>query len=135
MPNRISRLNSKLHIGRTITAMTLTVFTLSGCSYLEPYKAPIYQGNVMTTESVNLLQEGLSKNQVRELLGPPHGENPFNPNHWEYTYYLSIQDEKNQALNRHLVINFDKDGFIKNWQENKAANTLKKDNFLGFDWF
>lgn len=141
MPNLISRLNSFFAfttsaVSRPFVALILSAFILSGCSYLEPYEAPIYQGNVMTEESVKLLQEGLSKNQVRELLGPPHGEHPFNPNHWEYSYYSSIQDEKNQKLTRQLVINFDKDGYLNQWQEIEAAKPLlEDDSFLGLDWF
>lgn len=113
-----------------------SLLLVSGCSYLAPYKAPIYQGNVMTQESVKLLQEGLSKSQVRQLLGPPHGEHPFNPNHWEYTYYSSEENSKTQSLSRHLVINFDNDGFLQTWQEEPAKTPLKKDNsFLGLGWF
>lgn len=136
MPNQSKRLNVINMVRKPIIALTLSTVFLSGCSYLEPYKAPIYQGNVMTSESVKLLQEGLSKNQVRELLGPPHGEHPFNPNHWEYSYYSSDQTEKTDTLTRHLVINFDKDGYLKQWQEIEATVPLQEDDsFLGLGWF
>ena len=117
-----------------VTGLSLSMLT--GCSYLEPYKAPLVQGNVMTEESVKLLQEGLSKSQVRELLGPPLGEHPFNPNHWEYTYYSSIHDEKSKKLSRHLVLTFDKDQLLSSWQESQHNVQLKEDkSWLGLGWF
>jgi len=117
-------------------AAGLSLSLLTGCSYLEPYKAPLVQGNVMTNEAVQLLQEGLSKSQVRELLGPPLGEHPFNPNHWEYTYYSSIQDEKSKKFSRHLVLKFDKDQLLSSWQETEHNVQLKEDkSWLGLGWF
>lgn len=136
MLNSTLRLKKLTLIKQPAIALSLSVVLLSGCSYLEPYKAPIYQGNVMTEESVQLLQEGLSKAQVRQLFGPPQGAHPFNPNHWEYAYYSSLESEKTKNLTRHIVINFDKDGYLQNWQEKQPATPLKKDkSFLGLGWF
>lgn len=115
---------------------SMSLAFLSGCSYLEPYKAPLTQGNVMTTESINLLQEGLSKGQVRELLGPPIGQHPFNPNHWEYTYFTTDQNSKTEEHTRHLVLKFDNDQLLQSWKEVKHNVQLKKDDsWLGLGWF
>lgn len=117
-------------------ALSLSLITLSGCSYIEPYKAPMTQGNVMTSESVQLLQEGLTKRQVRELLGPPQGQHPFQPNHWEYVYFSTLKNEKNEALSRHLVIAFDDDQLLKSWKEQEHKVELKEDkSWLGLGWF
>ncbi len=116
-------------------SLALSVSMLSGCSYLEPYKAPLTQGNVMTQESVSLLQEGLTKGQVRELLGPPQGQNAFNPNHWEYIFYSS-NTELHAESARHLTINFDESEMLKDWQASPANIELKQDDsWLGLDWF
>lgn len=129
--------NFKTPLPRTLLiSMAISVGLLSGCSYLDPYKAPLVQGNVMTSESVNLLQEGLTKGQVRELLGPPMGENPFNPNHWEYTYYSSEKNDKTEKLSRHLIVVFDQDQLLKRWDEKPHTVELKEDDsWLGLDWF
>ncbi len=119
----------------TVTLL-LSSALLSGCSYLEPYKAPLVQGNVMTAESVDLLQEGLTKNQVRELLGPPMGQHPFNPNQWEYTYFSSEKNDKTAKLSRYLTIEFDNDQLLANWSEKENEVALKQDDsWLGLDWF
>ena len=119
-----------------VTALSLGALNLSGCSYLEPYKAPLTQGNVMTNESIKLLQTGLTKGQVRQLLGPPLGQNPFNPRHWEYLYYSSEQNSKTKEHTRYLVLKFDQDQLLESWQEKPHQVQLKKDDsFLGLGWF
>lgn len=119
-----------------ILAGTMSLSLLSGCSYLAPYKAPLTQGNVMTDESIGLLQEGLTQSQVRELLGPPMGQNPFKPLHWEYIYYSTITHIHAKTHERHLIIEFDKDKLVSSWRENKNNIALKKDSsWLGLGWF
>ncbi len=116
-------------------SLALSVCLLSGCSYLAPYKAPLTQGNVMTEESVSHIQEGLTKEQVRELIGPPQGRDPFNPNHWEYVFYSSNTTLHTDST-KHLVINFDEDGMIKDWKALPTNVTLNHDDsWLGLDWF
>lgn len=128
---------SNRHIKSKMLGLSFAISAslLSGCSFLEPYKAPLTQGNVMTEESVSHIQEGLTKGQVRELLGPPLGESPFNPNHWEYVFYSSNSTLHTDSA-RHLVINFDEDEMIKDWKNLPTSVTLKKDDsWLGLDWF
>lgn len=89
----------------------------------------------MTEESVSYIQKGLTKGQVRELLGPPLGENPFNPDHWEYVFYSSNPNLHTDSA-RHLIIDFDKDAMVKEWKAQPSSVTLKKDeSWLGLDWF
>ncbi len=114
-----------------IIALGLSATLLGGCSYFQPYKPPLTQGNVMTQEAVASLQEGLNKNQVRELLGPPQGEHPFNPNHWEYVFYSANTDTHNDSV-KHIVIQFDQDEMLKSWHIKDKTIHLKEDNrFLG----
>jgi outer membrane protein assembly factor BamE len=128
-------INRQIKIKLLGLSLALSASLLSGCSYLEPYKAPLTQGNVMTEESVSHIQEGLTKGQVRELLGPPQGKNPFNPNHWEYIFYSSNSTLHTDSA-RHLIINFDEDEMIKDWKSLPANVTLNQDDsWLGLDWF
>ncbi|QCU89963.1 outer membrane protein assembly factor BamE [Thiomicrorhabdus sediminis] len=122
-----------LFIGAFVTA---GLASLSACSYLEPYKAPTVQGNIMTPESVNLLQVGLTQGQVRELLGPPMGSNPFNPLHWEYIYYSTAETKNKKRVRKHLVLNFDQNKFLSNWKQQDLQVELKEDkSWLGLGWF
>jgi len=114
-----------------LVAAGLSIVLLTGCSYFQPYKAPLTQGNVMTQEAVASLQEGLSKKQVRELLGPPLGKDPFNPNHWEYIFY-SANTDLHAGSAKHLVVYFDQDEMLEYWKMRDKTIQLKEDNrFLG----
>lgn len=87
---------------------------LSGCSILEPYKAPLTQGTIISQENIALIQAGLTKTQARQLFGPPLGENPFNPKLWSYAYYTSDKTLHPDAVKR-LEIVFDEDDMISAW--------------------
>jgi len=50
------------------------------------YKPMIQQGNVVSQEQVNELKPGMSKRQVRFLLGTPMLADVFHANRWDYTY-------------------------------------------------
>ncbi len=139
--NRVNAQKTDQTISRTtrgggeLMVLGLTLSLLSGCSYFQPYKAPLTQGNVMTKEAVSSLQIGLDKNQVRELLGPPLGKDPFNPNNWEYIFYSKNTDLHSDS-EKHLVIHFDQDEMLGSWAMRDKTITLKQDNsFLGLGLF
>ena len=52
------------------------------------YRPTIQQGNVVTQEQVNQLEPGMTKRQVRFLLGTPMLTDIFHANRWDYTYTL-----------------------------------------------
>lgn len=108
--NRLSRLTKAFAI-----SLSLSVIMLSGCTSLTPYKAPLTQGNVMKQDAISDLQEGLNKDQVRILLGPPLARHPFKPNHWEYVFYSNNAELHSDSAKR-LSIQFDEDNLLKTWQ-------------------
>lgn len=69
---------------------------LSGCSTStitsiapEPYKIDIQQGNVITQDMVAKLQPGMTRSQVRFVLGSPPITDMFHANRWDYVYRLA----------------------------------------------
>lgn len=76
----------------------------SGCVY----KMNIQQGNYLVAESVSQLKEGMTRSQVRFLLGTPMVEDAFHKDRWDYVYYFrrgrSRREEK-----RWLIVFFDGD--------------------------
>ena len=50
------------------------------------YRIPIRQGNLITQEMVNELKPGMTKQQVRYLLGTPLLIDTFNEDRWEYLF-------------------------------------------------
>lgn len=75
---------------RTGLAVCLTAVLLSACGggkWGFPYKADVQQGNWITAEAVNQLQAGMTREQVRYVLGTPTLQDIFHTDRWEYPYY------------------------------------------------
>lgn len=71
---------------------------LASCSYLSspvlsPYKMDIRQGNYITAEMRERLKLGMSKQQVRYVLGTPLIHDAFHGNRWDYLYRLEQRGE------------------------------------------
>jgi outer membrane protein assembly factor BamE len=66
--------------------MTLALVLGSGCVY----RANIAQGNVVKEEDLAQVEIGMTRNQVRFLLGTPMIADPFHRDRWDYVYYLKI---------------------------------------------
>lgn len=81
---------------------------LSGCIAL--YSPEIPQGNILTVEMLDKLKLGMSKRQVRYLLGTPLVQDPFHPQRWDYLY--SLQHRGNVKDRQHLSIIFQDDSVV-----------------------
>ncbi len=102
-------------------ALSFTV-SLPACSWLKAYQPPLVQGTLIEPEKVAQLQEGLSKEQVRELLGPPFGEDPFDPTIWDYVLYTDQADLRKKYV-PHLRLYFDRDAYLLRWQTLKPRDS------------
>ena len=73
---------------RSVFLLTL----LAGCSsvprIVNEYKIDVQQGNVLSQEMVSQLRPGLSKDQVRFILGTPMLQDMFHASRWDYVYSL-----------------------------------------------
>jgi len=64
-------------------------FIIAGCTFpnvVAPYKLDIPQGNVITEDIVAKLKLGMTRSQVRFVLGSPLLVDPFHNNRWDYVY-------------------------------------------------
>ncbi len=52
------------------------------------YRINIQQGNYLDQSAVNQVKEGMTRSQVRYLLGTPLATDPFTKDRWDYIYYL-----------------------------------------------
>lgn len=71
-------------------AASLLSIGLAGCgtgNWGFPYKATVQQGNWITSEQVTQLETGMSRDQVRFVLGTPTLQDVFHANRWDYPYY------------------------------------------------
>ena len=72
---------------------------------LSPYRIDIQQGNVVTQEMVAKLKPGMTRQQVRFVLGTPPVVDPFRQDRWDYVYYYNKAGKL--AEHRRLVLMFD----------------------------
>lgn len=118
---------------RLIFCALLPITLLSGCSsvsdhipgWLKPYAPDVHQGNVVTSEMVDALHEGMTKNQVIFLLGTPALRNLFHKEQWNYVYYL--KPRFGQTSIRKLEITFDEDGRVESFKSDKMPDETNAD--------
>ena len=75
-------------------ASMAAVMALAGCSsvnnyvpgFIKPYKADIQQGNWLTQSQVDMLRQGMTREQVRFALGTPTLTSIFRGERWDYPY-------------------------------------------------
>jgi outer membrane protein assembly factor BamE len=91
-----------------LTSLTLTgLLALAGCSFPGVYKIDIQQGNVVTQDMIDQLRPGMTRRQVRFIMGNPLLTDTFHSNRWDYLY--SIQPGGGQRLQERISVNFSAD--------------------------
>ena len=91
---------------RRITALTLlAAATLLGACV---YRPDIQQGNLLTQQDIDQVTAGMTRSQVRFLLGTPMISDPFAPHRWDYVYRLE-HGRKRKLSTAHFVVFFDGD--------------------------
>ncbi|HEY0858531.1 MAG TPA: outer membrane protein assembly factor BamE, partial [Albitalea sp.] len=88
---------------------------LAGCQSLQssdnflgvitPYKVEVVQGNVVTQEQAAAIKPGMSRAQVRDILGSPLLTDPFHKDRWDYVFTIRRQGAEPQ--HRKIVVLFD----------------------------
>ena len=78
--------------------------TTKAVSVVTPYKMDIVQGNVVTKEQFALVKPGMSRAQVRDVMGTALLTSVFHAERWDYIFTLKSQSAKNQQ--RKLTVFF-----------------------------
>lgn len=97
----------------SISAATLlaSALLLSGCNNLEfpwVYKINIDQGNIITQEMVNELKPGMTREQVKFVMGSPLIADTFHEDRWDYIYTLVERNGKRTRHNLTVLFSGDK---------------------------
>jgi len=72
-----------------ILLIALVITCLSACGFVGfpgVYKIDVEQGNIVTQEMADQLKPGMSRRQVRFIMGTPLIEDTFNQDRWDYPY-------------------------------------------------
>ena len=101
-------------ISRGIAVGLLAAGTLlSGCVY----RMNIQQGNYLEGRTVDQLQVGMTRSQVRFLLGTPMVPDAFNKERWDYMYYFKKGRWKRPEERRVIV-----------WFKEEKVDKFEKNN-------
>ncbi len=83
-------------------ALGLTGLAGTGCIY----RINIHQGNFLEAKTLDQLAPGMTRSQVRFLLGTPMVADEFSPNRWDYFYYFKDGKTRHEER-RHVVVYFE----------------------------
>jgi outer membrane protein assembly factor BamE len=76
-------------------------------SRITPYRIEIVQGNVVTREQAEAVRPGMTRAQVRDVLGSPLVASAFHADRWDYVFTIRRQGAEPQQ--RRVLAVFDGD--------------------------
>ena len=76
----------------------LSEIQLNPSGWITPYRSDVVQGNFLSSEQVALLRPGLSRTDVRNLLGTPLVTSLFHADRWDYVFTLKRQGAPDQSF-------------------------------------
>lgn len=107
-----------MHLRLAVIALC-TALPLGACNLLTVYKLDIQQGNVVTQEMVDKLKPGMTRAQVRYVLGTPLVTDSFHKERWDYFYSFKTGAEGIPEIRR-LTLHF-QDDTLRNIQGDVAV--------------
>lgn len=109
-----------------IAGLLFAPLLLAGCStpewvkstrenppnWLTPYRVDIGQGNYISESMASQLKEGMTREQVRAVLGTPLLVDPFRNDRWDYVFDIRRGDGRKE---RRRFSVFFKDNLLASW--------------------
>jgi outer membrane protein assembly factor BamE len=99
-----------------LALLCVSLVISSGCVY----RANISQGNLIKQEDLDQAEPGMTKNQIRFLLGTPMIDDPFSRDRWDYVYYLNVG--RQSAIQTRWVSIFFVDDHVSEIREDQELN-------------
>ena len=114
-----------------LIALALLTAPLAGCVY----RMNVQQGNYLEGKTVAQLQVGMTRTQVRYLLGTPMVPDVFNRDRWDYVYYFRTGHVQ-RPEQRHLTVFF-KDDKVATFQRDNVPDAAPRapDNNISVEQF
>lgn len=72
-----------------------------------PYRLEVVQGNVVTQEQIERVKPGLTRSQVRDIMGSPLLADPFHADRWDYVF--TLRQDRRPLQRRSVVLIFEGD--------------------------
>ena len=98
-------------------------------TFLGPYRPDVHQGNIITQEMVDQLRQGMTREQVRFMLGTPLLTSDFHTDRWDYPYYLNPL--KGPVQSRRLTIFFENNKVVRFVSDEMPPESIADSQILG----
>src|SRR5687768_17235197 len=82
--------------------LIVLMLAAAGCVH----RIDIQQGNFLDSKDIDRISVGMTRLQVRSLLGTPMVADPFQGSRWDYLYYLK-RGKLQRVERRHFIVHFD----------------------------
>lgn len=83
---------------------------VAGCSFPGVYKMRVPQGNIVKQDMLDQLEIGMTKRQVRFIMGTPMVTDSFNDKRWDYIF--QVQHGKKTLLEERIAVIFEGDKLV-----------------------
>ena len=100
-----------------LLALIFTTLAFSGGCV---YRASMSQGNLIKQEDLDQVEIGMTRNQVRFLLGTPMIDDPFHQARWDYVYFIRVGRD-DATFKRWVTIVF-KDEIVEQIRKDQELN-------------
>ena len=101
-------MTQRFSVPLVLCAALAALSLMTGCVY----RINIQQGNFLESKLVDQVNVGMTRSQVRFLLGTPMLADSFHPDRWDYLYYFK-EGKTQQVERRQLVIFFADEKVLK----------------------
>ena len=92
-----------------LAVLAALVLSLCGCNIV--FKLPTRQGNVIDQKELDALQLGMSRDQVKFLLGTPIAKSVFREDRWDYVGYY--KNPRGKVFSRTVSLYFENDSLVR----------------------
>lgn len=102
---------------KTFLALCATLGLTAACSmnsvvgWVDPYRIDVRQGNYVSQEMIAQLKKGMTRDQVRYVLGTPLLVDTFRTDRWDYVY-LYVPG-KGEGQKRAISVYFENDLLVR----------------------
>ncbi len=102
-----------------LLVLLASILASTGCVY----RLNISQGNLIKQDDLDQVELGMTRSQVRFLLGTPLIDDPFHADRWDYVYYLKLGRD-DAGFKRWVSIFFEEDKVSEILKEQDLAPDL-----------
>lgn len=91
----------------SIISLLLLATACSSLKFPFAYELVVQQGNYVEQDMINKLEVGMTRRQVKFVMGSPLIEDTFNPDRWDYFY--TVKRGEDQLTRKLFTVYFEKD--------------------------